>query len=402
MWEGSSVRLTPLRLALLFGAALLLLGPATALTQGPGGGKRGKGDPNGGGFDKRGKGSDGGFQPGGGPGFGGFNPADMAARIFDRYANGKDVIVIAEMQSQRDPTIREKAQAYAQAKGITNGQLTRDQFAGFMQEQMSQWQNGGRPGGGSPSAGLPGPGGDPTRNLDTDAENSFRRHDKNNDGVLTTDEMPRALRDELEKWDKNKDGVVDLAEYKEYYKARMQYLRPDRQQGDNNGYDPNNRDGTAQPDDSQGDDKRPTVYKFGNLPKELPAWFAQLDTDKDGQVGLYEWKKAGGKISKFMEMDRNGDGFLTVEEVLRYQKMVAAAKKAEQAPGATAAVDEEGNPIPTEDATAPTMPAFNFGRGQQGNGMGIFPGGGPGGPGNGPRNSGGPRGGPGGRQRGGN
>jgi hypothetical protein len=385
------VRLTPLRLALLFGAALFLLGPTTALTQ-PGGGKRSKGDPNGG-FDKRGKGADGGFQqPGGGMGPGAWNPADMANRMFDRNANGKDFILIAELQSRMDPAIREKAQAYAQAKGITNGQFTRDQFAGFMQEQMAQWQNGGgRPGG-------PGPGGDPNRNLDADAEASFRRHDKNNDGVLTTDEMTQTLRDELEKWDKNKDGVIDLAEYKEYYKARMQYLRPDRQQG-GNGTDPWNPDGGGPGDDSQAEDKRPTVYKFGNLPKELPAWFAQLDTDKDGQVGLYEWKKAGGDIRKFMEMDRNGDGFLTVEEVLRYQKAVAAARKAEHGAGAVA-YDESGNPIEGEDATSPMTPAFNFGRDQRGNGMTGFPGGGgPRGPGgNGPK-GGGPRG-PGGGPRG--
>ena len=351
------MRLTPLRLALLFGAALFLLGPATGLTQ-PGVGKRNKGGPDGGapgGFDKRGKGADGGFQQPGGfqpGGPGGWDPAAMANRAFDRYANGKDVIIIAEMQSPRDPTIREKAQAYAQAKGITNGQLTRDQFAGFMQEQMAQWQ-GGRPGGGPG-----GPGGGPTRDLDADAENSFRRHDKNNDGVLTTDEMPQALRDELEKWDKNRDGTIDLAEYKEYYKARMGSLRPDRPQGGSNA--PNSRAGTARPDGTDGGDPRPAVYKYGNWPKEVPAWFAQLDTDKDGQVGLYEWKKAGGDIRKFVEMDRNGDGFLTVEEVLHYQKLVAAARKAEQAAGGAAAVDEQGNPKNEYDPTSPTTPKFTF------------------------------------------
>jgi Ca2+-binding EF-hand superfamily protein len=328
------VRLTPLRLALLFGAAVFLLGPTTALTW-PGGKRLKGGDPNGG------------LQPPGGDlGSGGRGPADIASRMFDRYAKGKDVIIIAEMKPKWDPAIREKAQAYAQAKGITNGQLTRDQFADFMREQTAQEQSGGPPGGG----------GDPGRDLDADAEHSFRRHDKNNDGVLTPDEMPRALRDELEKWDKDKSGTIDLAEYKEYYKARMRYLRPDRLRGGSN--DPNGRDGTAQPDNTGGEDKRPTVYKYGNLPKELPAWFAQLDTDKDGQVGLYEWKKAGGDIRKFMEMDRNGDGFLTVEEVLRYQKMVAAARKAGQAAGA--AVDEQGNPMKEDDPTSPTTPMFTF------------------------------------------
>jgi RNA polymerase sigma factor (sigma-70 family) len=52
---------------------------------------------------------------------------------------------------------------------------------------------------------------------------------------------------------------------------------------------------------------------------KLPAWFAQLDSDRDGQVGLYEWKAAGRSIDEFLKMDKNSDGFLTVEEVLAYQ-----------------------------------------------------------------------------------
>jgi hypothetical protein len=60
------------------------------------------------------------------------------------------------------------------------------------------------------------------------------------------------------------------------------------------------------------------VYHSHNLPKELPAWFGQLDTNHDAQIGLYEWKASGRPISEFQRMDRNNDGFLTVEEVLSY------------------------------------------------------------------------------------
>jgi hypothetical protein len=40
-------------------------------------------------------------------------------------------------------------------------------------------------------------------------------------------------------------------------------------------------------------------------------------------VALYEWKASGRPISEFLRMDRNNDGFLTVEEVLWYEAQIA-------------------------------------------------------------------------------
>ena len=50
----------------------------------------------------------------------------------------------------------------------------------------------------------------------------------------------------------------------------------------------------------------------------MPEWFTKLDTDRDGQIGLYEWKKSGLPLGEFKMMDRNDDGFITVEEMLWY------------------------------------------------------------------------------------
>jgi hypothetical protein len=80
------------------------------------------------------------------------------------------------------------------------------------------------------------------------------------------------------------------------------------------------------------EDKRPTVYRATNLPKGLPTWFAQLDTDKDGQVGLYEWKTAGRPLSEFQQWDLNGDGFITVEEAMRIAKPSQGTAVASGAP----------------------------------------------------------------------
>jgi hypothetical protein len=69
---------------------------------------------------------------------------------------------------------------------------------------------------------------------------------------------------------------------------------------------------------SEQETKAPLIYHSDNLPRELPAWFRQLDTNHDAQVGLYEWRVSGRPIAEFQRMDRNNDGFLTVEEVLSY------------------------------------------------------------------------------------
>jgi Ca2+-binding EF-hand superfamily protein len=56
------------------------------------------------------------------------------------------------------------------------------------------------------------------------------------------------------------------------------------------------------------------------LPKDLPPWFAHLDADEDGQISLAEWRKGNKKLEEFHKLDRNGDGFLTPDEVLKNGK----------------------------------------------------------------------------------
>src|SRR4051812_13432126 len=78
--------------------------------------------------------------------------------------------------------------------------------------------------------------------------------------------------------------------------------------------------------DRKGQDEeedRPIAIRYGKLPKDAPAIFTDLDTDKDGQIGLYEWRKAGHSIIEFQEMDLNGDGLLTVDEYARYMRQKA-------------------------------------------------------------------------------
>jgi hypothetical protein len=225
------VRLTRCRLFLLCGAVLLFAGPAFVLGQ-PGGPPGGE-SPGGGRGGRGGRGGGRRFDPN---------------MFFNMLSGGKDYIVISEMLANpfiaRDPSAKEKIESFVQRQGITNGRLTREQFALYMEERSAERRAaraGASPGGeatpgAAPSANAPG-----------------------SDSIFTPPPPPE-------------------------------------------------------------EEKRPVVYRAGKLPKGLPPWFAQLDEDKDGQVGLYEWKKANRTMSEFQALDLNGDGFITVEEALLYTK----------------------------------------------------------------------------------
>jgi Ca2+-binding EF-hand superfamily protein len=271
-------------------AGMVLILPSLGVGQPPPGKgqKGGKGNLGGPGGGPRG--------PGGGPGGGmNFDPS----KIFDFMSKGNDFILINDMRQGRDDALQ-----WAQNNGITNGQLTREQFTAYMNAKMK----GGMAGG---------PGGNPSmtpEEMDRQAELRFKLADRNGDGVLNEDEMSGRLKQIWQQYDKNKDGVIDLEEYKAYFRD-MQAERDARQK------QMEQDAGKVQNTGEEDWEKRPTVYRAGHLPRELPWWFAAYDTDQDGQVGLYEWRAAGQPYDRFQEMDRNGDGLLTAEEVLYFMKL---------------------------------------------------------------------------------
>jgi hypothetical protein len=182
--------------------------------------------------------------------------------------------------------------------------------------------------------------------MDTVMEARFRSYDQNGDGLLNNDEMPDSLKAERDKWDTNHDGFIDLNEFKAYAQARMQQMVTERGGGWGGGFGIQGGAGAApvpQLPLEDEEDKRPTVYRAGKLPKDIPTWFTEADSDGDGQVGLYEWRAKGWPIEQFQHIDRNNDGFITVDEALRYQKQAGGVLTA-SAQGSQDAAPSPGGP----------------------------------------------------------
>jgi hypothetical protein len=67
--------------------------------------------------------------------------------------------------------------------------------------------------------------------------------------------------------------------------------------------------------------KEPQRRKKIRVTLDLPEDYLDGDRDRDGQIGLYEWKewKSRSAISAFFRLDRNRDGFLTPRELVYAQ-----------------------------------------------------------------------------------
>jgi Protein of unknown function (DUF3106)/EF hand len=158
----------------------------------------------------------------------------------------------------------------------------------------------------------------------------FRRQDRDGDGRLSREEVSEGLAAEFTRWDVNRDGSIDLDEYLGYLNARAGQLltefKPDQRRPSPK------QTRAAVPEPTPDVRHKPVVYRAGQIPAGLPAWFAETDTDQDLQVALYEWKDRGWSVDEFRRRDLNEDGFLTIEELQRFLSQTNDASAPSLAP----------------------------------------------------------------------
>jgi EF-hand domain pair/EF hand len=231
------------------------------------------------------------------------------SQIFDGMSGGKNVL----SRNDLDPGRQRFFDMLARAGNVSGDTMSRQQFSTAF-DQMRSGAGGSTMFNMRGDGGGRGPGGrsDPDQ-VNLRAENTFRRMDTDQDGLLQFEEMSDRLRENWKHYDSNNDGAISLDEFKAY----MSELAAQRAESGNVGRGPSS-DGLPGVDGrpTVEEIRKPVVYRHGQLPRDIPAWFEQLDTDRDGQVGMYEWVKDGRSVEDFQRLDRNDDGFLTVEEVM--------------------------------------------------------------------------------------
>jgi len=285
---------------------------------------------------------------------GGFDPESRWADLTQSTGGSGDTLQLERLPPDARERLRRLATFTGQAPLPESGILTKAQYIDYVQRGIQGMKEkgmgggeGGGPGMGGP--GMGGPGGPPRtgfpNNSSEDILSRFQEYDKNQDGKLSMDEAPTRTRGAFANFDANKDGLLDLQEYTQL--RQSVYAMPSGGPPGASGAPPGKAMNIAAPAWPQTPtpavaasststvtapanktvDPTLIAYRYGKIPKEAPTWFSDLDTDKDGQIGMYEWKKAGRDMAEFAALDLNNDGFVTPEEWLRAQKLTQERQK---------------------------------------------------------------------------
>jgi hypothetical protein len=206
-----------------------------------------------------------------------------------------DVLVGDGKEWRRDAATRPVAELFDRAAARLElgpvPTIRRDEFAGFARRLAREAPQ-------PPKAG----------ERPSDADRLFRVLDRDGSGELEPAEWTDRLRADARRADADGNRRVSADEYRAYFDFRVGEAQ----------------EAQAKAADAQAKAASTAVRKGG-----LPAWFDQLDTDKDGQVGLYEWRMGGRTVAEFRLMDLDGDGLLPPDEYHRYVRQAEAAARSE-------------------------------------------------------------------------
>lgn len=208
-----------------------------------------------------------------------------------------------------------------------------------------------------------------------DPSDFIRRLDQNGDGLVTESEIqqiPGPFRDRWTQQGLDFSRGVKVDDMISNSQRQMDEMRRSRDEnGDRDrsrGFGRSDRpDFQPPPDMSQNrSDTRPVtpspVSTSGTsrtrIVPLLPESYKSIDTDFDGQIALFEWRKARrGTISQFMQYDFNGDGFLTAKELAKAPGVASATVTPSSVTAtptpSTAAVS--ATPLPTSTAALPPV-----------------------------------------------
>lgn len=183
-----------------------------------------------------------------------------------------------------------------------NGELTRAEFekATSRNTEAAPSPSDRRPESGQPGRRPGQPGSDRTRN----PEEMFKRLDRNKDGKLTLDEVPEAFRNRIKPlFDRVGKDAITVDDLKKLGGS------PDRRPGTGS-----NRPDGRRPGDSPrpGQPNRPGDSQRRGAG---PAFFRELDQNKDGALSKAELERAAMLLGK---LDRNGNEKLELSELFGF------------------------------------------------------------------------------------
>jgi Ca2+-binding EF-hand superfamily protein len=181
----------------------------------------------------------------------------------------------------------------------------------------------------------------------------FRELDRDNNGELSTEEYQR-LRDSTRERmlqmgiagnrPVKKDEFVAGMEGAEEIRQKEQELERERNGGTTSSGD---RGSSGRGSDSRrGRGKTRVTFT-------LPSQYVPQDKNTDGQISLSEWDRA--KLTEFRTLDRNGDGYLTPQELVSAASPTAArpAGTASTLAKPSSSTPQPGAPTPAATPTAP-------------------------------------------------